>query len=193
LSATSAARAYATARLRIEPMVLADAQALFVVLSDLALYRYMAGPPPCTVADLARTIARREAHNAIPEVEPSLNWAIWLPSGQPVGHVQATLAAGEAWVGYALASSHWGLGYATEALHGLVARLREVSGIERCLGVVEADNSASIRVLGRLGFRPAGLDDMRGRELRPTERLYVFDFAPSALLPAAQDADATSA
>jgi RimJ/RimL family protein N-acetyltransferase len=161
-------------------MVLADAQALFAVLNDLALYRFMAGAPPSTVAELAKTIARREAHNATPEVEPCLNWALWLPSGLPLGHLQATVAAGEAWLGYALASSHWGQGYATEAVRGLVAHLQAVWGLARCLGVAEAENAASIRVLHKLGFRLAIEEEREARILGPTERLYILDLPASS-------------
>ena len=52
-------------------------------------------------------------------------------------------------IGYLFGEAHWSRGYATELLQGLVTHLpRPV----RLLAGVEPDNTASIRVLERVGF-----------------------------------------
>ena len=58
-------------------------------------------------------------------------------------------------LGYVFAESHWGKGYATELLQGLILNLANVSLSERphaLLAGVEADNLASIRVLEKCDF-----------------------------------------
>ncbi|MYC29416.1 MAG: GNAT family N-acetyltransferase [Chloroflexi bacterium] len=62
----------------------------------------------------------------------------------------------EADLGYELSSQHWGNGYATEAAAALVAFGYRQLGLERISSWCIADNSASSRVLERLGFRQEG-------------------------------------
>lgn len=58
-------------------------------------------------------------------------------------------------VGYWIAPEHWGNGYATEALGGLLS-LARLAGHCRIVGRHAADNPASGRVLRKVGFRPTG-------------------------------------
>ncbi len=55
-------------------------------------------------------------------------------------------------VGYTFGRQHWGNGYATEALHALLAHLFDEMGITRATGQLHPDNLASARVLERCGF-----------------------------------------
>lgn len=57
----------------------------------------------------------------------------------------------EAHIGYLLAEDHWGKGYATEALAGVIAAISSDAGV-RLLAGVERGNTASVRVLAKLGF-----------------------------------------
>ncbi|MCP3970312.1 MAG: GNAT family N-acetyltransferase [Rhodobacteraceae bacterium] len=65
-------------------------------------------------------------------------------------------------LGYMLGRDHWGRGYATEAasafLHHAFSRFPDLDVIEA--GVFD-DNPASIRVLGKLGFRGEGAGDCK--------------------------------
>ncbi len=62
---------------------------------------------------------------------------------------------GEIEVGYWIEPGHWGRGYATEALRGVVA-LAGLAGHRRLVSRHAGDNPASGRVLRKAGFRPTG-------------------------------------
>jgi ribosomal-protein-alanine N-acetyltransferase len=55
-------------------------------------------------------------------------------------------------VGYVLAPTFWGQGYATEACTGMVKYLRELPNVYRIQSFVDAENTASARVLLKSGF-----------------------------------------
>ena len=79
-------------------------------------------------------------------------------------------------VGYWIAPAHWGQGYATEALTGLLA-LARLAGHQRIFSRHASDNPASGRVLRKAGFRPTG----RARPFRSlgrdTARLTAPEYA----------------
>src|SRR5690606_39243328 len=80
-------------------------------------------------------------------------------------------------VGYWIVPSHWGRGFATEALRGLVA-LARLAGHTRIVGRHAADNPASARVLRKSGFRPTGRArpfHSLGRDTRLDAREYALD------------------
>ncbi len=58
-------------------------------------------------------------------------------------------------IGWALARSHWGNGYATEAAGAVREWARAERGFERLVSLIAPDNVASQRVAERLGARPA--------------------------------------
>lgn len=67
-------------------------------------------------------------------------------------------------IGYALLPEYGGAGYALEAASAVMAHARSVLRLRRVLAIVNPDNAASIRLLGKLGFqgdgevRPPGAD-----------------------------------
>ncbi|HET7900463.1 MAG TPA: GNAT family N-acetyltransferase [Candidatus Nanopelagicales bacterium] len=78
---------------------------------------------------------------------------------------------GEAEVGYGLAESAHGQGYATEALVAVLGLARE-HGVERVVALTDLDNLASQRVLQRCRFEPAGsVSSPEGEQLRWLRRL----------------------
>jgi aminoglycoside 6'-N-acetyltransferase len=58
-----------------------------------------------------------------------------------------------AYLGYTLARSAWGQGYANEAVRKLLDYLFGVLDLHRVVADCDVDNAASIRLLERLGFR----------------------------------------
>jgi RimJ/RimL family protein N-acetyltransferase len=77
-------------------------------------------------------------------------------SGGLVGDIGLSPAAGEPGVikvGYTMAPSFQGLGYATEAVAALVAYAFETLGAETVRAYAGADNVASIRVAEKVGLR----------------------------------------
>jgi RimJ/RimL family protein N-acetyltransferase len=73
---------------------------------------------------------------------------------QPVGDLAVHLSwqGHTAEVGYTLARSQWGRGYATEALDALLQYLFEEQDITRAFGMLHPANRASAMVLERCGF-----------------------------------------
>lgn len=87
-------------------------------------------------------------------------------AGQAIGLVSATLSdAGEIELGFMLAPSVCGRGYATEAVRALVEALFALTKAERILANARAENPASRRVLEKCGFAyvNSGLDLLPAR------------------------------
>ena len=56
-------------------------------------------------------------------------------------------------LGFALLPAYWGRGYAFEAAAAVLAQGRNQFGLRRIVAITSLDNEASIRLLGKLGFR----------------------------------------
>ena len=168
-----------TARLLLEPLTRDHAAAMYEVLSDPQLYAYLDYGPPPSLDHLRGVYEQLEARVSPDGSELWLNWVVRPQveepqGGEPVGFVQATVAGAEAWVAYVLARGSWGNGYASEATRAVVDHLRSACGVTRFLATTEAENGRSIRLLERLGFRPATQAESREHELSATERLFVL-------------------
>ena len=61
----------------------------------------------------------------------------------------------EVHLGYLLAETAWGIGYATEIISGLIGWYKKEKPDVTLIGGVEKDNPASARVLEKCGFRVA--------------------------------------
>lgn len=55
-------------------------------------------------------------------------------------------------IGYRLARSHWGRGYATEAARAVRDYAFQTLGVQRLIALVDPENTASIRVAEKLGM-----------------------------------------
>src|SRR5687768_8461812 len=73
-------------------------------------------------------------------------------------------------VGYALLPQFWGRGFAFEAVEATLRHGADKFGLQRVIGVVSEGNTASIRVLEKVGMRYEGMISMRAGE--PDVRLY---------------------
>ncbi|WP_125563225.1 GNAT family N-acetyltransferase [Pseudoalteromonas rubra] len=69
-----------------------------------------------------------------------------------LGLVMLYAAENTVQLGYLIGEAHWGQGYASELLQGLVAHLRTVQPNITLNAGVAADNPASIKVLEKAGF-----------------------------------------
>jgi ribosomal-protein-alanine N-acetyltransferase len=162
--------------LLLEPLVAGHAEAMFPLLSDAALYRWIDEAPPADVARLRVRYARLETRTSADGREHWLNWVVLRPGQPPLGYLQATvLDDGSAWVAYLLGSAHQGQGIATRAAAAMLAHLEEAYGATRLLANVEAENAPSIRLLQRLGFRAASAEEAARHEPTASERIFVRD------------------
>lgn len=165
-----------TRELVLEPLTVAHAPEMMAVLSDAEVYRHLDyGPPPSL--DHIETVYRKlEARSSPDGDEAWLNWIVRRPGEPPMGYVQATvLPDRSAWVAYVFASAHWGGGHAGAATSAMLHHLQSAYDVTRFLATVECGNARSLRLLERLGFRFASVDEAAPHGLTPTERLYVRD------------------
>jgi RimJ/RimL family protein N-acetyltransferase len=143
-----------TARLLLRPGFPEDAPALATAMSDKAIARNLAVVPwPYTLRDA-------EAFLASPRDPVLPSFLIFeRTEGAPLLIGSCGLGrrpSGAVEMGYWIARSSWGQGFATEACSALidVARTLRLASIE---GSHFIDNPASSRVLEKLGFEPLGI------------------------------------
>ncbi|MEG3164930.1 GNAT family protein [Sphingomonas sp. PB2P19] len=142
----------ATARLRLRPLVEEDASALHPMLADAELMTYSADGPLDTV-DAVRVYLAEEA-----EPGNQRTWAITRTGDdRAIGWVSGSEADGDerggvTEIGFILAREAWGRGIASEAVSAVVDRLFQ-EGRKRVFADADTENTASILLLERLGFR----------------------------------------
>ena len=151
----AAMRTIATERLALEPQVEAHANEMFAVLADPTLYEHENEPPP-SLEWLRERFARLESRQSPDGRRQWLNWVIRLNLAEAIGYVQATVHEdGRAEIAYVLSSRHWGRGLASEAVRAMIGELVVRHGVRMLSAVLKRENSRSMRLLERLGFRPA--------------------------------------
>jgi len=143
-----------TARLELEPLTSAHADALFAPMQDPRLYTWTSSLPPATVEQLRERWTRLESRMVPDWTEALLTWAVKRTSdGAYVGKVDANVRADVATnIGYEFFVEYWHNGYARESVLGVLEHL-EKDGIRQAWATVTLGNDASARVLESLGFR----------------------------------------
>ena len=142
-----------TARLRLRPFDDTDEDDLFALHSDAHVLRYWDSPPWSERTQAARFVAacRRMAADgsgarlAVDRAGDGtfLGWcglSRWNP-----GHRSASL-------GYCFTAAAWGHGYATEAAGALLRWAFDALELNRVQAEADTRNTASARVLEKLGF-----------------------------------------
>jgi RimJ/RimL family protein N-acetyltransferase len=151
--------ALTTARLVIRRFVLADAPAFATYRSDPTVARYQSWQAPYPEDSARRFIeSMRAAH---PD-EPGEWFQLALARRDDPHTLIGDLALGsiddgrQAEIGFTLAPAHQGVGYATEAVEALLAYLFGRRGKHRVQAGCDGRNTASARLLERVGFRLEG-------------------------------------
>ncbi|GAA4717525.1 GNAT family protein [Nocardioides conyzicola] len=142
-----------TARLRLRPFTDADADALFALHSDAHVLRYWDSPPWTEPARAERFLATCRtlaeegsgARLAMDRVSDGafVGWCSlsrWNPD-----HRSAA-------IGYCLGEAAWGQGYATEAAYAVLRWAFDTLDLNRVQAETDTRNTASARVLEKLGF-----------------------------------------
>ncbi|WP_251096081.1 GNAT family N-acetyltransferase [Streptomyces sp. Caat 7-52] len=117
-------------------------------------------------------------------------WGLWL-AGDYVGHAEVKPTGnvdGHELV-TALAPGYWGRGLGGEAVRGLLRHAADNLGLSEAYGMVGADNSASLAMCHRLGFRH--VRDVVGDDGSVT-KLLVISTRHTGGPPAAEDSPATT-
>jgi ribosomal-protein-alanine N-acetyltransferase len=157
-----------TERLRLNPLVETDAQALFPIMSD---------PEVMAHWDIAETddpeLVAAIIHSQVTDMAAgkAIYWAMRrLADGEFLGCCD--LSDIDRWhrraeVGFLLGRGAWGQGYALEAMRAVIAHAAGL-GVRRLSARTHLGNRRSEALLERLGFRAEGL--LRGHVLRDGER-----------------------
>ncbi len=148
----------ATARLDLRPLVPADASGLFAICSDKAVMRY-GGALAWTDLQMAMDKIEQDRRDAADGVCFRLG-LFRRDDGGLLGtctlfHIDEQCRRAE--IGYMLAASAWGKGYATEAISALLAHGFGQMRLNRIEADIDPLNRASARVLERQGFVMEGL------------------------------------
>ena len=82
------------------------------------------------------------------------SWVITLiDQDKAIGGVSAFINPPDSEIGYLIHQEYWGMGIATEATQAVVDLLADSGQIEVVRASCDTENTASIRVLGKLGFK----------------------------------------
>jgi ribosomal-protein-alanine N-acetyltransferase len=160
-----------TERLTIRPFTIADVPAIHRALySDAAAMRFIGGPH-----------AYERTHQGIAgyiEHQRTAGYSFWAveenATAQVIGEAGLYPMNGtgpDIELGYAFGTAWWGKGYATEAGQAILNAAFEHLDAPRVVAVAKAENTASLHVLEKLGFRPEGERDAWGSR----QRFFVRD------------------
>jgi RimJ/RimL family protein N-acetyltransferase len=141
-------------RITLEPLMAAHAAELYDSLSDPAIYTYISGPPPESIAVLTERYRRLESRVSSNGLEQWLNWVIRrIEDRRCIGYVQATIYPGNtADFAFVLAPAFWGLGLAREASALALTALFDKFRVTAVFATVDERNARSSTLLTRLGF-----------------------------------------
>jgi [ribosomal protein S5]-alanine N-acetyltransferase len=155
-----------TARLRLRSFTRDDAEAAHRVYGDPDVMRFIEVGRPA--AALQATLAMIDAYIEHERVHGYSFYAvIEARTGDLIGDAglyRRNRDVPEIELGYTLGKQWWGRGYATEAARACLELGFERHGLDEIVALAIPDNHASVRVLEKLGMRPAGRRVAYGRE-----------------------------
>lgn len=145
-----------TDRLVLRAFTADDLDVLYAYRSRPDVTRYLYHGPYDRAAAVA-AIERMRVRTALREQGDVLNLALVLPeTGELIGDVLLIWTSAEhrqGEIGYVLHPDHAGHGYVTEAAREMLRLGFDGLGLHRIVGRLDARNTASARVLERLGMR----------------------------------------
>lgn len=141
-----------TPRLLLRPGWREDAPALAAAIGDFAIVSRLARAPwPYSLGDAEAFLAAD--HGPLPNF---LIFARTLGAPRLVGGIAFDSTDDGVELGYWIARSYWGLGFATEAGRAMMDIADNCLRLPKLRAGHFADNAASGRVLTKLGFQPTG-------------------------------------
>jgi ribosomal-protein-alanine N-acetyltransferase len=142
-----------TGRLRLRPFAPDDADVYYQrIFGDPDVTKYLRGRRSITRADMPALLTR------LIDQWTQQGFGFWAVTdksdGQLIGHcgLKYLDATTEIEIAYALAKSHWGRGFATEAARAVLRFGFEELKLDRIVAVAVPENAASRRVLEKIGL-----------------------------------------
>ncbi|RJF85449.1 GNAT family N-acetyltransferase [Sphingomonas cavernae] len=140
-----------TERLVLRPLVEDDAGAMYLAFRDAELMQWWSSGP-----HVDETQTRTYLNGTILWSDRKV-WAITEDGGEALGYVAlGARREGVKELGYLLRRSHWGRGYAREAVAAIIDHGFNAMKLRRIFADVDPDNLPSVELLKRLGFRQEG-------------------------------------
>lgn len=146
-----------TDRLVLRPYTPADEEAFVALFQDQEVARYV-GDGPATEAEDRALFGR-----VFTLVYPTGKFAVWAVErdGHVVGHAELKPSPTDDIDGwelvYVLARAEWGMGLGSELARAVTRYGCDVLGLDRVYATVDADNTRSLQLLARLGYREVGV------------------------------------
>lgn len=153
-----------TERLILRQWTQADLGALFEIMRDALVMRYLAEGKPFTreqVEDFLIWAENYQRENGF------CRWkVIEKSSGETIGSCGFARPHGtdEIELGYLLAQKHWGKGFATEAAQACKLYGFKNLGFREIIAMTDLENVASQKVLEKIGFARRGVERVGGEE-----------------------------
>ena len=153
-----------TPRLHLRPFTLADQEAIHVVYADPDVMRFVGHGAHRTMAETANAlrtygdVLERRGYSFLAVTVRDSGALIGDGGLHPLGGVGPDVE-----LGYTLARSAWGKGYATELGRALIEYAFTVLRVPRVVAQVEPANTASRHVLTKLGMTERGERTAYGR------------------------------
>jgi aminoglycoside 6'-N-acetyltransferase len=145
-----------TERLTLRRFTTADAEAFAAYRSDPDIARYQSWDAPLPLSEAVQKV--EEFAQGDPAAPGWFQYAVDL-DGVLIGDLGLNLDENlmQAELGFTLASAYQGRGYATEAVRGLLDDVFIERKLHRVSAECDARNTASARLLERVGFKQEGL------------------------------------
>lgn len=166
-----------TPRLHLRPFTLADHVAIHEVYADPEVMRYVGHGAHQTLAETANAlriygdVLAQRGYSFLAVTERATGAVIGDGGLHPMGGVGPDVE-----LGYTLARSAWGRGYATELGRALIEYAFTKLRVPRVVAQVEPANTASRNVLAKLGMTQRGERTAYGRP----HLLYAVEARPRA-------------
>jgi ribosomal-protein-alanine N-acetyltransferase len=125
---------------------------MFGLLAEPDVWSYTDSEPPASVEELAARHRRLESRQSPDGTELWLNWAVRYGS-ELIGFVQATVRPDRRIdLAYVIGKRFWGRGFATDAARTMVDFLDAAFPGADMIASVDHRNTASLKLLSRLGL-----------------------------------------
>lgn len=142
-----------TERLELRPFTLDDASAYWPLVSDPAVLRFTGDAALESLAEVEALLASHPLRDYAVHGYGRLA-CIEKATDELVGFcgLKYLEDIGETDIGYRFLPRCWGLGYATESSRAVMQHGMETLGLTRIIGLVEPQNTGSVRVLEKIGL-----------------------------------------
>lgn len=143
---------------------LRDEDALFEILRDAEVARYIADGKPFSREKVREFLVWAKNY------ERENGFCRWKIVEKSSGEIAGSCGFArphettEIELGYLFARKHWGKGYATEIAGAVTAYGFKKLGFREIIAITDAENTASQKVLEKIGFAARGIEIFNGEE-----------------------------